>query len=919
MATERKLELKIEADGRAAHQTLGDIAASIERVGKSAKGETKVGLDLVAQALRELEAGGTQAGDALAGVATSSKQLDAGAAIARSLADEFERAAQSAEGDLKPAYEAVAAELRTVAQGGDQARDRIDAMTESSRTLESVMRRVGAIIVGAFSARELIRAAAAMEELRGGFETLTGSAQGAAREMDFVREVAGRTGQDVLRTAASWRDLMGQFGDAPGRIEPARAAFAATADAMNALGKGQAEADRAMGAIESIARKGVVSLRDLRDGLGKELPGALDVAAGALGVTREQLEALAKDGQLTADDLLPALTQGLKDLYGGAPQAQSLAGEITNIKNALADMGDHLGEAGGLDALKWAAEAAQTAIVLLDDALVTAGKTIGTLVGAIATLDFSGVTDAFADIEAESRDKLLRAAKHNETLANYIQATGNEALRAALAQQQAAQASEKAGAAAAAAGDDYVKLSAGYQTANEWATKQVALAAEEVKATQARGAAAVEHARALGDVNALRQAEGVAAAANADALQAVADKRREELATLQAQAKALRDEASAQGEISAQRQRYLTELDDLIAKKAVEVDASAAQADAARAVAAAKGEEAQAATAAREAAQVALVTKRAEAEAGLTLLGAQKELARQSEQIALLMGDEEAARRYRIQQLEIDIKMTRAKADVQRAEAQGAIAVAQATLEELRAKRELTPVKEAELNASIRLAQAKIKEADAIRQSANVTQTAINNLRDFGREAVNAGNAGHAAGRRAAEGWREAADATGEAAKAAKEYQAFMDSRFQSGWAKNADGSVVSAREDPALRNARLAARFGEDMIGNQNAEAAYNLGNRIALLERYSFGPGDGSLALLKQELERLTRAMEADRAARTDAPSGGARRGGVPSSVIRVELGADRYDVDTTTAAGVNQLNGLLKALGSAQRRAA
>src|SRR5690606_10033632 len=108
--------------------------------------------------------------------------------------------------------------------------------------------------------------------------------------------------------------------------------------------------------------KGTVSLRDLRDTLGKELPGALDTTATALGMTRQDLEALAQAGQLSADDVLPALTQGLTELYGGAPQAQSLAGEITNIKNALVEMAGHLGEAGGLDALKTGAEIAQTAI-----------------------------------------------------------------------------------------------------------------------------------------------------------------------------------------------------------------------------------------------------------------------------------------------------------------------------------------------------------------------------------------------------------------------------------------------------------------------------------------------------------------------------------------------------------------------------
>jgi TP901 family phage tail tape measure protein len=149
------------------------------------------------------------------------------------------------------------------------------------------------------------------------------------------------------------------------------------------------------------------------------------------------------------------------------------------------------------------------------------------------------------------------------------------------------------------------------------------------------------------------------------------------------------------------------------------------------------------------------------------------------------------------------------------------------------------------------------------------------------------GQHGFDAGRRAAAGWDEAAAAAGRAMAEARKYDEYMASRFEQGWARNEDGRVVRAAEDPALRNQRLAARYGEDMIGNKNAEAAYGLAKRIELLERYSFGPGDGSLALLKQELERLTRAMEADRAgAASTGPSGGAPRGAAPGRGVTVAL---------------------------------
>ena len=90
-------------------------------------------------------------------------------------------------------------------------------------------------------------------------------------------------------------------------------------------------------------------------------------------------------------------------------------------------------------------------------------------------------------------------------------------------------------------------------------------------------------------------------------------------------------------------------------------------------------EEVQAAQAALTAAQASLTARLADARASVSLLQTQKDLAGQSVELARLMGNEEAARQARIQQLRIDIQLTRAKAEVMRTEAQGAIEVAQAT------------------------------------------------------------------------------------------------------------------------------------------------------------------------------------------------------------------------------------------------
>ncbi len=151
---------------------------------------------------------------------------------------------------------------------------------------------------------------------------------------------------------------------------------------------------------------------------------------------------------------------------------------------------------------------------------------------------------------------------------------------------------------------------------------------------------------------------------------------------------------------------------------------------------------------ATDAAKALTTARQGAVQAALASLSAEKELARQAEEMARLMGDEKAVREAKILQLQIEIKIVNARAAAARIEAEGSIAVAQATLAELKAKNALTPVKEAEITASIKVAQAKIAEAEAIRSGTTLLEKQIELLRN-----------GQSAGSAAASGIKELAAA----------------------------------------------------------------------------------------------------------------------------------------------------------------
>lgn len=357
----------------------------------------------------------------------------------------------------------------------------------------------------------------------------------------------------------------------------------------------------------------------------------------------------------------------------------------------------------------------------------------------------------------------------------------------------------------------------------------------------------------------------------------------------------------------------------------------------------------QAATAAREAAQASAIAKRADAQASIMLLQAQRDIASQGEAIARMMGNEAQAREFRIQQLQIDIKITEAKAAAMKAEAEGAIAVAQATLEELRVKNALTPVKEAELAASIKIARAKIQEADAVRESTRVMDQAISNLNRFGNEAGRAGQAGAHAGAQVRDGWHGVAQSIDTATASLSKY-AVKQSELGKGVTQmgggfvNKDGMVSDAKGntqvqfawtrtsiidylkqaglDPLLAEELskqfLNARGGVDAIGN-GAQLKWggqfsSMSSALAkMAEFYKFDPSGKA-----QAAQMLAYQREVQGAGGTGTSTPASTGGG--THVIRVELpGGRSYDVDTTTAAGRSQLEQMTRDLANAARRAA
>lgn len=667
---------------------------------------------------------------------------------------------------------------------GDTRRGLVSISTQLNE-MKTGLDRVQSALLGGFSFNQFVQAAAQMEQMASGLRAVSGDANLAKEQMEFVRQVAFKSGVDVVEASKAFLGLAASTKGTAVEGEPARAVFEAVATSMAKAGKSSAETNNALLALSQMAGKGVVQMEELRGQLGEALPGALQATAKGMGITTQDLIKLVESGQVAAQDLFPALTKGLKEMYGTAPAAQTLSQELTNVKNSFTQMASDIGEAGAVDALKVGAEVAQAAFVYLGDSLIQTGKYLGILAGAAASMDFSHVTEEFDKVEKESRVKLLKAAEHNTVLAASIRMGGTEAAQMGLKAQEAGDIVAAAASGAGDAGPKYIALANAYQKVRD----EVAGSVKQIeKSTEARTAEAKniqDTANAYGTENEKRKANADAANMQATAQQALADIKKVEVEVMKAELAAKQLQLESDGKVSDERKKELKELKDLIDLKQADAEKATAQAAASRIVqertalevatyqdnSARLGELRDAYERARQkleelqrqkkaglpvekeleqadkaAATAALLYRDAlsdtveKLKAKQTAMGASNQVILASLNVqksyhqavfdqATAEGNHGRALQAKISMLQIDIMTINAKARAMYVEAEGNIAVAKAELAVLDASGKVDPVRRAQIEASIQLAQAKKLEADATGMGSAAIQAQIDMLR----------------------------------------------------------------------------------------------------------------------------------------------------------------------------------------------
>lgn len=669
----------------------------------------------------------------------------------------------------------------------------IAGLSGAFATLQGTLAALGIGAVG----EKFLQANLAADKLQKSLNAVNGDAGKTAGDLAFLKETAQRLGINLESSSAAFVRLAAAAKGSALEGQATRDIFSGLGGALAQLGLSSAETERAFIAVAQMMSKGTVNAEELKGQLGDVVPGAMQIAARATGLTTQELGKLMEAGGLLAEDFLPKFAAEAQRSFGGVSgDVQGMSNNMERVKNTWAQAFKIFGETGVLAALGGAVGVVNEGLLLLATGVtaVVSGffalvKASATLTSALFSLDFSQLKDSLLDIASGLVDNVTQMAR----------LTGTAKL-VGTALEETATGTGRAASTAKTAAAGWEKLVVVYDQAVKSMADYAAQVKRVTKADDEQAEVLVKLAELAGQENDLLRAKEAAARRAAQGADAVAKALDNEAKALQAKVMALQEEIKGQKNVSEEKIKAIEEAKKVVEAKTEEARAARASADASAVAAGAAQTEANARAdnsgrvqelkAAYEQASVAVDVLKAaqlagvevgealtaaqikqaaaaalvkdaladqtakiqqnlaarEAQIGIEQAGVRLAIEQQRTiyEVARARGDEYGATQALLEIKRLEIKLAGLTAQAKQAEAEAALLTAQARREELRAMGPLTAAQEAELK--VLDASAKVKQVEA--QIAGETAKRMRELADaYGQAGASAaGAAGHIGG-----------------------------------------------------------------------------------------------------------------------------------------------------------------------------
>lgn len=239
---------------------------------------------------------------------------------------------------------------------------KVDALATSLKALAA------SLVVKAF-----IDANTEVERFTLGMTQVTGSSEAAARELDYVRDIANRLGIEVGSAGDAWLGLSAATKGTALEGEGARAIYEAIVAQFAVLGRSSADVSGALAQVQQGISKGKFELEDLKS-IAERMPGFFDKFAQSLGITTGRLFELISEGKVGGPEFLK-FAQSINQSLEGI-RIDTFEANLARLRNSLNDAFQQIGQSGLFDAFTKSLEVGTAAIVGATQTAVLLGTVI---------------------------------------------------------------------------------------------------------------------------------------------------------------------------------------------------------------------------------------------------------------------------------------------------------------------------------------------------------------------------------------------------------------------------------------------------------------------------------------------------------------------------------------------------------------
>ena len=195
---------------------------------------------------------------------------------------------------------------------------------------------------------EIIKLGIEFETLNNSLSAAVGSAELGRDAFSFLSDEAKRLGTDLFASVDGFKQIAASAKDTALEGQKVRDIFTGVSEASAVLGLSVDDTNGVFRAFSQIISKGTVQSEELRGQLGERIPGAFQIGAKAIGVTTKELGKMLEQGQVLAEDFLPAFSRELTSRFGkDVPKAAESARASQNrFNNELKALGIAISESG---------------------------------------------------------------------------------------------------------------------------------------------------------------------------------------------------------------------------------------------------------------------------------------------------------------------------------------------------------------------------------------------------------------------------------------------------------------------------------------------------------------------------------------------------------------------------------------------